>query len=199
MRFGSINIGRPEKKRLLRWGLYLVVGLILAQSAWVIGSQSIAHGRYFPIALLSVLAGTVVATIYLQRRCRRQKFQFYHPWRIPSLTTRGVLWLIAGFDALVTGTYLIILIVFMGFAFSSEDVAFPLQLLGLLVVAATPYGYWLMRRRYEPVPVGETSDEGKAWLRYTGYSDPPWRQRLIGAVLLGLLTVVLMRVLSSSA
>lgn len=68
----------------------------------------------------------------------------------------------------------------------------------LLVVATVPYGYWLMRRRYEPVSDGETSDDGKAWLRYTGYSAPPWRQKLIWAVLSGLLAVVLVKVFSSS-
>ena len=68
----------------------------------------------------------------------------------------------------------------------------------LLVVDTVPYGYWLMRRRYEPVSDGEISDDNKAWLRYTGYSAPPLRQRLIWAVVFGLLAVVLMNVFSSS-
>ena len=193
-----MNTGRTDRRRLLRWGLYMFLGLIVAQSAWVIGSQSIAHGRYSAIVLLSVLVGTVVATIYLERKYRGVKFQFYHPWRIPSPTTRGVLWLIAGFDAAVMGVFFVMVMVAMGLAFREGNVVSLLQLPALLVVATVPYGYWLMRRRYEPVPAGETSDEGKAWLRYTGYSAPPWRQRLIWAALFGLLAVVVMRVFSSS-
>ena len=193
-----MNSGKIERKRLLRWGLYVILGLIVAQSVWVIGSQSIAHGRYSPIVLLSVLVVTVVATIYLERKYRGVKFQFYHPWRIPRLTTRGILWLIAIFDAVVMGVFFVIVIVSMGLAFREASAVSLLQLPALLVVATVPYGYWLMRRRYEPVPGGETSDEDRARLRYTGYSTPPWRQRLIWAVLFGLLAIVFMRVFSSS-
>ena len=198
MDFGSINPGKIERKRLLRWGLYVVLGIVLAQSAWVIGSQSIAHGRYFPVALLSFLIGTVAAIIYLERKYRGVKFQFYHPWRIPNLTTRGVLWLIAGFDALVMGAFFVIVMVLMGLALRETSVSTLLQLSALLVVATSPYGYWLMRRQYEPVPAGETVGDDKARLRYTGYSNPPWHQRLIWAVLFGALVVVFMNVFSSS-
>ena len=193
-----MNSGKIERTRLLRWGLYVILGLIVAQSVWVIGSQSIAHGRYSPIVLLSVLVVTVVATIYLERKYRGVKFQFYHPWRIPRLTTRGILWLIAIFDAVVMSVFFVIVIVSMGLAFREASAVSLLQLPALLVVATVPYGYWLMRRRYEPVPGGETSDEDRARLRYTGYSTPPWRQRLIWAVLFGLLAIVFMRVFSSS-
>ena len=192
-----MNSGKIERKRLLRWGLYVILGLIVAQSVWMIGSQSIAHGRYSPIVLLSVLVVTVVATIYLERKYRGVKFQFYHPWRIPRLTTRGILWMIAIFDAVVMGVFFVIVIVSMGLAFREASAVSLLQLPALLVVATVPYGYWLMRRRYEPVPVGETSDEDRPRLRYTGYSAPPWRQRLIWAVLFGLLAIVFMRVFSS--
>ena len=193
-----MNSGKIEKKRLLRWGLYVILGLIVAQSAWVIGSQSIAHGRYSPIVLMSVLVGTVIATIYLERKFRGVKFQFYHPWGIPRLTTRGVLWLIAIFDAVVMGVFLVIVFVSMGLAFGEGSTVSLLQMPALLVVATVPYGYWLMSRRYEPAPAGETSDEGRDRLRYTGYSTPPWRQRLIWAALFGLLAIVFMRVFSSS-
>ena len=193
-----MNSGKMEKKRLLRWGLYVILGLIVAQSAWVIGSQSIAQGRYSPTVLLSVMVVTVVATIYFERKYRGVKFQFYHPWRIPRLTTRGILWMIAILDAVVMGVFLVIVIVSMALAFRDGSVVSLLPLPALLVVATVPYGYWLMRRRYELVPGGEISDEGRGRLRYAGYSTPPWRQRLIWAALFGLLAVVYLWVFSSS-
>ncbi len=191
-----MNIGRMGIRRLLRWGLYVILGLIIAQSAWLIGSQSIAHGRYSPIVLITILVGTVVAMIYLERKYRGVKFQFYHPWRIPSLTTRGVLWLIAGFDAVVASAFLVIVIVSTGLAFREVNVVSLLLLPALLVVATVPYGYWLMRRRYEPATAGETSDDNRAWLKYMGYSAPHWRQKLMWAVLFGMLAVISMRVFS---
>ncbi len=193
-----MNSGKIEKKRLLRWGLYVILGLVVVQSAWVIGSQSIAHGRYSPIVFMSVMVGTVIATIYLERKYRGVKFQFYHPWRIPRLTTRGIIWMIAIFDAVVMGVFLVIVIASMGLAFRDGSAISLLRLPALLVVATVPYGYWLMRRRYELVTAGETSDEGRGRLRYTGYSTPPWRQRLIWAALFGLLALVFFWVFSSS-
>ena len=193
-----MNSGKVEKKQLLRWGLYVILGLIVAQSAWVIGSQSIAQGRYSQIVFMSVMIGAVIATIYLERKYRGVKFQFYHPWRILRLTTRGILWMIATFDSVVMGVFLVIVIGSTGLVFRDGSAVSLLQLPALLVVATVPYGYWFMRRRYELVTAGETSDEGRDRLRYTGYSTPPWRQRLIWAALFGFLALVFLWVFSSS-
>ena len=134
MEFDILNSGKVEKKRLLRWGLYVILGLIVAQSAWVIASQSIAHGRYSPIVFMSVMVGTVIATIYLERKYRGVKFQFYHPWRIPRLTTRGILWMIAIFDAVVMGVFLVIVIGSAGLVFRDGTAVSLLQLPALLLV-----------------------------------------------------------------
>ena len=186
-----------ETKRLLRWGLYLVLGLVVAQMAWVIGSQSLAHGKYFPIALLSVFVAAAIVMAYLERKCRGEKFHFYHLWRIPNLTTRGVLWSIAGFDALVTVMIFAIVMVSMGVAFSHLDIAFILPIAAILMVSLVPYEYRLMRRLYEPAPVGETVDDRRASLRYMGYSQPPWRERLLLALLYVAMVFVLMLMFSS--
>ena len=181
-----------ETKRLLRWGLYLVLGLVVAQSAWMIASQSLAHGKYFPIALLSVFVAAAIVMAYLERKCRGEKFHFYHLWRIPALTTRGVLWLIAGFDAMVTVMIFAIVMVSVGVAFSRLNIASLLPIAAILMVSLVAYEYWLMRRLYEPVPVGEPVSEKRALLRYMGYSQPSWRERLLLTLLFVAMVFVLM-------
>ncbi len=179
-------------KQLLRWGLYLILGLFVAQMAWVIGSQSLKSGKYFPIALLSVFVAAAIAMAYLERKCRGEKFHFYHLWRIPALTTRGVLCLIAGFDAMVTMMIFAIVMVSVGVAFGRPNIASLLPIAAILMVSLVAYEYWLMRRLYEPVPVGEPASEKRVLLRYMGYSQPSWRERLLLTLLFVAMVFVLM-------
>ena len=182
-----------ETKRLLRWGLYLILGLILAQTAWVLTLGARARGDYSAVVVFLFGATAVAATIYLERRCRGKKFHFYHPWKIPDVTTRRFLWLIAGFDALVTLTiYWVVLMIAPGPFTRSLDTAFVAPMAGALLFLTLPYGYWLMRRLYQPAPVGETTGDQRPLLRYMGYSQPPWRERLLATLLIGALILVLM-------
>ena len=81
--------------------LYAVSGVLIAYALWAAVSELWVHEEYVDASL--VVAVTIVAILvwFLHRNRPRDKFQFFHPWRIQETTTPRDLWLIAGFDTLV--------------------------------------------------------------------------------------------------
>ena len=168
---------RAKIGRVLRWAFYLILGLFLAQMLWNVLSWSWSSGDYTAAFLVLGMVFALAVVTYLHRRRPRDKFQFLHPWKIPNTTTRGVLWLIAGLDALVALAVVGACMIPLGLLSRTSAASF-MTIMSMMMLAALPNGYWLMRRLYDTVQVGEGAGDQRVLLRYRGYSEPCFRDRL---------------------
>ncbi len=87
--------------QLLRLALYAVSVALIAYVLWGMVSESWVHEDYVGASLVFVAVITATLVTFLHRNRPRDKFQFFHPWKIQETTTSKDLWLIAGFDTLV--------------------------------------------------------------------------------------------------
>ena len=166
---------------MLRLSLYVVSGVLIAYILWGIVSQLWVHEEYARASLLFIAAiGTVLAT-FLHRSRPRDKFQFYHPWKIQEATTSRDLWLIAGFDTLVGLSVLGLFMVPMSLTYGTGAVFFA-AIVGVMMLATLPNGYRHMRRQYDMVDAREGLAGRLTLLRYKGYSETHFRQMLLVGV-----------------
>ena len=182
---------RAKIGRLLRWAFYLIVGLLIAQMLWNILSWSWSNGDYTNLIFILGLILAVAVVVYMDRRLRPEdKLHVLRPWKIPDTTTRGVLWLIAGFNALTTLAVFCVCMIPL-WLLSKSDAAAALAMVGLLLFLSLPYGYWHVRRLYDRVQVGEgvgrpsgsAAFQGRVLLSYKGYSEISLRENLTIVVL----------------
>ena len=164
---------------------YLILGLIIALLTWHIYYLS---SNYL---VAGALGGVFVLAFALQNLFERLKppdrFHILQPWRIPDPTSRGTLWLLAAFDALLY------LPVYVAFAVSLAVVVhLAVVFIGLAVTTmliGTMLGrYWRMRRQYETA-LNRGQEEGHGGhLSYVGPSDLNRNERwAIGVATAGLI------------
>ena len=178
---GSHLVSESKVWRLFQWGLYLLSGLLVAQVLWGIVSESWAHEDYIGAGLVLGLAFTSVVVTYLHRKRPRDRFQFYHPWKIADRTTGRVLWLIAGFDALMALAMFGVFMAPLSLAYGSGT-AFFAAIVGLTILATLPNGYRYMRRLYDSVQVEEFKANRLSVLKYKGYSEGRFGEMLLAGI-----------------
>ena len=129
--------------------------------------------------VIGVLPGVVVLSIWLGRCFERgtpdDKFDFFHPWKIPDPASSGAIWLISAFDGVLHSIRAVAIFALIEMASKlSIEVSGALAATVAVVVmaAATPAGYWSYRRMYEPV-----DGAGGSLLRYVGKSDLTFREK----------------------
>ena len=175
--------------RLFRWAFYLILGLLIAQILWTIARRSWGSGDYTGLALVLGTGFAVAAIGYLESRRPTDKFSPLHPWKIPDMTTRGVLWLMAGFNVLTTLAVFGVCMIPL-WLLSGPSAALYIGMVSVMLFATLPYGYWIMRRLYDRVQVGEGAGDHRVLLRYRGYSEIRLRERLLAGAFTGVLIFV---------
>ena len=166
---------------LLRWVLYLASGLLLTYFLWSVASQLLDQGDYIGTVLVLGVAFVAVAVTYLHRRRPLDKFQFFHPFKVPETTTTRHLWLIAGFDTMAVLAMFSVFVIPMIITYGTGAV-FIAAIVGAMMLATLPNGYRYMRRLYDPLQIGEASDRHLTLLRYRGYSESRFREMLLAGV-----------------
>ena len=99
------------------------------------------------------LGGVSVLALALQYLVERLKppdrFHILQPWRIPDPTSRGTLWLLAAFDALLYLPVYVAFAVFLVVVPEFSAVLTGVTAMSVLVIIFVQR-YWRMRRQYEP-------------------------------------------------
>ena len=73
--------------RLLRLALCAVSVVLIAYVLWGMVSESWVHEDYVSASLVFVAVITATLVTFLHRNRPRDKFQFFHPWKIQETTT----------------------------------------------------------------------------------------------------------------
>ena len=167
--------------RLLRLALYAVSVVLIAYVLWGMVSESWVHEDYVSASLVFVAVITATLVTFLHRNRPRDKFQFFHPWKIQETTTSKDLWLIAGFDTLVGLAVFGVFMAPMSLTYGTGAVFFA-AMVGVMMLATLPNGYRYMRRQYDMVNDREGFADRRTLLRYKGYSDTHFHRMLLAGV-----------------
>lgn len=162
--------GRRRDGWLFRLVLYAVSGVIIAYTLWAVVPELWVHEEYVDASL--VVAVTIVAILswFLHRNRPRDKFQFYHPWKIQETTTSRDLWLIAGFDTLLGLATISIFLLPTVLNYGAGTIFFA-AIIGVMMLATLPNGYRHLRRQYDLVESREGLSGRQTLLRYKDCSE----------------------------
>ncbi len=167
--------------RLLRLALYAVSVALIAYVLWGMVSESWVHEDYVGASLVFVAVITATLVTFLHRNRPRDKFQFFHPWKIQETTTSKDLWLIAGFDTLVGLAVFGAFMAPMSLTYGTGAVFFAAMVGVMMMLADTPE--WIPVHassvRHGECPRGF---DRRTLLRYKGYSDTHFRRMLLAGV-----------------
>ena len=158
--------GRP-----LRLALYALSGVFIAYVLWAVVSELWVHEEYRSASLAVAVTVAAILAWFFHRNRPRDKFQFYHPWKIQETVTSRDLWLIAGFDTLMG---VVVFGAFFGTVALNHGVGSILffgAIVGVMMLATLPYGYRQLRRQYDLVVTGKGLAGRQTLLRYRGYSE----------------------------
>ena len=164
--------GRRGDGWLLRLALYAASGVLIAYVLWSIVPELWVHQEYVGASLVVAVTIAAILAWFLHRIRPRDKFQFYHPWKIPETLTSRDLWLIAGFDTLVglatLGAFVLPIVLNYG-----KGTVFFAAIVGVMMLATLPNGYRHLRRQYDLAVTGRgIAGRGRrTLLRYKGYSE----------------------------
>lgn len=177
---------------LLRLALYALSGVLIAYVLWATVSELWVHEEYVGASLFIAVTIAAVLAWFLHRNRPRDKFQFYHPWKIQETVTPRDLWLIAGFDTLVGLATLSVFVLPIVLNYGAGTIYFA-ALVGVMMLATLPYGYRHLRRQYDFAASSEGLAGRRTLLRYKGYSETHHqRMPLSGVPTSALLFVVLL-------
>ena len=162
--------GRRKDGWLLRSALYALSGVLIAYVLWGIVSELWVHEEYVGASLVVAVTIAAILAWFLHRSRPRDKFQFFHPWRIQETTTPRDLWLIAGFDTLVGSVTLGVFVVPMVLNYGAGTILFA-AIVGVMMLATLPNGYRHLRRQYDVVDSSESLAGRQTLLRYKACSE----------------------------
>ena len=162
--------GRRRDGWLLRLALYALSGVLIAYVLWGIVSELWVHEEYVGASLAVAVTFAAILAWFLHRNRPRDKFQFYHPWKIQETVTSRDLWLIAGFDTLVGLATLGVFVLPVVFNYGAGTVFFA-AIVGVMMLATLPNGYRHLRRQYDLEATRKGLADRRTLLRYRGYSE----------------------------
>ena len=162
--------GRRRDGWLLRMALYAASGVLIAYVLWGIVSELWVLEDYVGASLIVAVTIAAILAWFPHRRRPKDKFQFFHPWKIPETVTSRDLWLIAGFDTLVGLATLGAFVLPMVLNYGKGTVFFG-AIVGVMMLATLPNGYRHLRRQYDMEATRKGLADRRTLLRYRGYSE----------------------------
>ncbi len=179
------------------WTKHLTPGLIVV----LIISYIYYVSRDFLLVgiLLGLSSLGLALQVFFDTHSPTDRFHALQPWKIPDPATRAILWLLAGFDALL---YLPVHIAFVLLVTIIADLTYVFIGLAITIMSVVTIlkRYWRMRRQYELVPNRDGEKRRGVYLSYVGVSDMSRREKttmaiITAALLIGWILVPLLWIL----